>query len=918
MAREGRSEAAKGAGSPGERHDDTRAAECRPDADGGSGEEVATSATSSPAVGLDARSGGLAPGARVGRYELVELVGRGGSGVVYRAHDPELSRAVALKLIASADGSAPRGTQARLLEEAQILARLSHPNIVAAYDVGIHDGFVYIVMELIDGVPLSEWLHGSHSRAEILEVLVAAGRGLAAAHAASVVHRDFKPANVMVSRDGRVRVVDFGLAQTSDVEARVSHSTSAASDAGCKSSDAEPMSPAAGATLTSSRSSALSGTPGYIAPEQLLGKAADSGSDQFSYAVTAFVALVGRQPYPDELAGSGSALRGAAPPDWPASIPRKLRRIVERGLAPRAEDRYPSVAALVAELEHVASPLRRRRVVLGLLATACASLVTSGVLLRDDAAGATCSIEESAFRGVWDADRRAAVEQTFRATGRSNASEAFELVSGRLDTFTAQWLAMRRASCEATHVRREQPERVMALRASCLDRAREAAKALVTALTEVDGSALEAVAGGLPPSLAACDHLDPAEADSGPTDPVLRAKLDEVELGIAVTRALITAGRGPQSIERASRTLEVARSTAHPRTLAAATAELARARMAAARTVEEKTAAEELLKDAIQRAAAAGDGAVLARTSSYLFVNVAYMQRRIQEAEAMLPTVEAVIALAGNAPEQRIELLMGKEAIQTEHMQLDEAIQTLDEVIRLAPSIENEVRRYGINASSTQALIYSELGNHDAAIAAQRRTVDGLRAAYGASHPRMLVALVNLARTLSRAKLREQALETLAELRRLAATMPPTEPRLENLPQIEGEVWQNLGDCGRAVPFLREALARFSAAYGADHPRTTDVLTPLGTCLAEQHQVAEAITHLERALQNRRERGETPSSIAFQAFDLAKVLWLVPQRRERAAALVSEAKALWKQDGASPSKIEEWLGGHEAAAPMKR
>jgi len=895
---------AKSVDSPGAHLDETRTAERQSDAVGRRLGDIEASPTASPADWLDAHPSGLAPRTRVGRYEIVELIGRGGSGVVYRAYDPELSRSVALKVIASAAGAVPGQTQARLLEEAQILARLSHPNIVAAYDIGTHDGFVYIVMELVDGVALSEWLRRDHTRAALLDVLIAAGRGLAAAHAAGVVHRDFKPANVMVSRDGRVRVVDFGLARRS---ASVAPRVDSASSGPAAHSDDSGQQPG--------ESSALSGTPGYIAPEQFLGKAADGASDQFSFAVTAFVGLVGAKPYPIASGPSASSLPRAAAPMWPPSVPRKLRHIVNRGLALRAEQRYPSVAGLVADLERAASPFRRRPIVLGalgVLVAACASWAIAGGVSRDGAARAACSIDDSAFRDVWDPARRAAVEQAFRATGRSNASEALALVSQRLDAFEAQWISSRRASCEATLVRREQSERVMAQRDNCLQRAREAAKTMVGALTEVDAATLDGVAGALPPSLTACSESALHAGDVGPTDPALRAKVDEVELGIAVTAALISAARGPQAIERATHTLELARSSAYPRAIAAATAQLARARLAAARTVEEKAAAEALFREAVQSAAAAGDDALVARTSSALFVNIAYAQRRIQDAEAMLPAVEAVITLAGNEPAQRTELLMGKASILTEHMQLAEAIDMLDEVVRLAPSLDNEVRQYGINASSKQASIYSEIGNHEAAIAAQRRAVDGLRETYGASHPRLLVGLVNLARMQSRAKQREPALQTLDELLRLAATLPPNEPRLENLPQIEGEVWQNLGECGRAVPFLREAVARFSAAYGADHPRTTDVLTPLGTCLADQHQSAEAISYLERALQSRRARGETPSSIAFQALDLAKVLRPLPSGRIRASALVDEAKALWRQDGVSASKVDEWLAEYEA------
>src|SRR6185295_73583 len=156
----------------------------------------------------------LSPGTRIGRYQLVELLGEGGMGVVYRAHDPYLSRDIALKLIIGRVGAADAATfQARLLREAQALAKLSHPNVVAAFDVGSHDDSVFIAMELIEGASLPVWLETPRSRSEVIRVLVQAARGLAAAHAVGLLHRDFKPENVMVSSDGRARVLDFGLAR---------------------------------------------------------------------------------------------------------------------------------------------------------------------------------------------------------------------------------------------------------------------------------------------------------------------------------------------------------------------------------------------------------------------------------------------------------------------------------------------------------------------------------------------------------------------------------------------------------------------------------------------------------------------------------------------------------------------------------
>lgn len=160
-------------------------------------------------------SGSLAPGTRVGRYEIVELVGSGGAGRVYRALDPQLERFVALKLLHAdpVDGDVPLETQTRLLQEARTLAQLSHPNVVAAYDVGVHAGALFVAMEFIGRISMRDWLAAPRTLTEIVRVLVAAGRGLAAAHAAHVCHGDFKPANVMIASDGRVRVVDFGLAR---------------------------------------------------------------------------------------------------------------------------------------------------------------------------------------------------------------------------------------------------------------------------------------------------------------------------------------------------------------------------------------------------------------------------------------------------------------------------------------------------------------------------------------------------------------------------------------------------------------------------------------------------------------------------------------------------------------------------------
>ncbi len=283
--------------------------------------------------GESARPGPLT---RIGRYVIEGVLGSGGTATVYLARDPALDRAVALKVI-RADGGARASS--RLVREGQAIARISHPNVIHVYEVGREaEQLVYVAMERIDGVTLDRWLASAHDRREILEVLAGAGRGLAAAHAAGLVHRDFKPVNVMVGRDRQVRVLDFGLARTADDDR--------------DDADAPPPPVSHGLldvdlTVTGT----LTGTPAYMSPEQWRGQRADARSDQFSFCVALYRALTGRHPFDTSSRGALEAdvLAGRIPA-MPRSIPRRLRGVLRRGLAVRPEDRHPSMEPIVSAL----------------------------------------------------------------------------------------------------------------------------------------------------------------------------------------------------------------------------------------------------------------------------------------------------------------------------------------------------------------------------------------------------------------------------------------------------------------------------------------------------------------------------------------------------------------------------------------
>jgi eukaryotic-like serine/threonine-protein kinase len=286
----------------------------------------------------------LGRGMKLGRYEILDVVGRGGMSVVYAAHDPGLVRKIAIKLVRS-DVSAQRGVdeaKARLLREARAMARLSHPNVVAIYDVGEWNDEVFIAMEFIEGVTMREWGRRRKPWREVIEAFLAAGEGLAAAHENGIVHRDFKPENVLVGDDGRVRVTDFGLARSARGDDDGVYMAAFSAVRGSRES-----------LVTLTQTGEVHGTPAYMASEQFLGHPTDARTDEFSFCVALYEGLYGERPFEGTLSDGlvGRVLDGIIrDPPLSSTVPGAIREVLLRGLAVKAEDRFPSVADLLAEL----------------------------------------------------------------------------------------------------------------------------------------------------------------------------------------------------------------------------------------------------------------------------------------------------------------------------------------------------------------------------------------------------------------------------------------------------------------------------------------------------------------------------------------------------------------------------------------
>ncbi|MBX3207206.1 MAG: serine/threonine protein kinase [Labilithrix sp.] len=315
-----------------------------------------------------ARAGALRESAPVGRYLVLRKLGEGGMGDVYVAYDESLDRRVALKVLRSS-----WIPEASLRREAQALARLSHPNVVQIHEIGDHDGRPYVAMELVDGVTLRRWLEDEERSADdILRMFVQCGRGLVAAHEASLVHRDFKPANVIVGTDGRARVLDFGIAAL-----REAKDGGGDGDARPARDDSDVM---------------LAGTPQFMSPEQLAGERVTPASDQFSFSVALYRALYRAPPFAgdDLLTLRRNVLAGALRRPPPAQVPEWVAPILLRGLARHAAARYESLADLLAAIENRLprdpeldpSVSRRGRRYLAMLMLGCAGLIIAGIQLR--------------------------------------------------------------------------------------------------------------------------------------------------------------------------------------------------------------------------------------------------------------------------------------------------------------------------------------------------------------------------------------------------------------------------------------------------------------------------------------------------------------------------------------------------------
>jgi eukaryotic-like serine/threonine-protein kinase len=430
------------------------------------------------------------PRLTIGRFHVIKQIGAGGMGSVFSAHDDVLDRKVALKVLRGEPS--PEG-RLRVLREAQAMARLQHPNVAAVYEVGELDDELHIAMEFIKGASLGAWVK-DRPWSEIVEIYRQAGRGLAAAHAAGLVHRDFKPDNVMVDEEGRARVLDFGLVHRDEAVASIALDETAAAGA--------PLPFDTPLTVTG----AHIGTPAYMSPEQFRGHKTDAKSDQFSYCVALYEALYGERPFAgtDLFTFAASVVRGEiARAPRGSSVPSWLRDIVVRGLQVDPDARWPSMRALVDALGR---GRRRARLAKASIGIGCVALLGAGVMgfqhVDERRRVAACEATGAELGEAWNDDARAELRDALVATGLSYAETTAEKVMPWLDAQASAWQAARTEACLDARVHGTWDADLLDRSLWCLDERRMELEALVAELSRADADVVAkavTAAAGLSP-----------------------------------------------------------------------------------------------------------------------------------------------------------------------------------------------------------------------------------------------------------------------------------------------------------------------------------------------------------------------------------------------------------------------------------
>ncbi len=857
----------------------------------------------------------LPRGASVGRYVVLDEIGAGAMGRVYVGYDPKLDRKVAIKLLrAQLDDET---SVARLLREAQAMARLSHPNVVSIHDVGDHDGQVFLAMELVQGRTVGAWLRErERDWREIVDVYRAAGEGLAAAHAAGLVHRDFKPDNVMVAEDGRVLVMDFGLARAS-------------------TSPHEPASPSSSAvqaviSTELTAAGALIGTPAYMSPEQFDQAEVGPASDQFSFCAALFEALWGTRPFEaDSLPGLAMAVRSGRVRALPTRTrtPKWLTAIVLRGLSVDPQARHPSMRDLLAALERGRKRGRGRLWIAGVGLVAIAG---AGVAVAATSERRKCRAGTERIAQVWNPARRDRIASAYAALDLPYAASTWDRATPLLDAFSERWAEAYYDACAATRIHGEQSGVRLDQRMDCLAVQRAHFDSLLAEFEQPDAGLVQRTVSATDRLPKPEDCADTERLDAPLSDPAQRELALQARSAYAEANARLAAGRFEAGLASAEEGLALVRDADLP----AIEAELLQKLAVARRGLADYAASEKAVREGLRAAARAGHERLVAGLWLDLLFQVAIQGDDLQQGVALADAAEIAVIEAGAdlelrwSYEDKRAMLLRKlgdlEAAEVHHRRAIELAEqgeakpltmavlrnnfgvTLHQMARyrearaihelaLADDIEVLGEEHPMVAQSYNEVAQNcaELGDQACALANYERAIDIAAATWGEEHPEYADALYNFS------VFRYERLMFDDAERGVRRAMEIWEPKYGAESDRMGIAWGMLGNIarGRDEPALsaehhEKAEQIFRKLYGDDHPKVSIPLSNRANALMDLERYDEALALHREALRIKEAKlGPDHPDLAYTLTGTAELL-LAMGRPAEAIALAERAIAV--------------------------
>lgn len=860
----------------------------------------------------------LRRGAALDHFIVLDELGRGGMGVVVCAYDPDVDRRVAIKVLHEKDDDSGEARRRRALREAQAMGKLSHPNVVTVYEVGVVDHHPFIVMEYMDGTSLRTWLdEDERSVDDILDVFRQAAHGLAAAHDAGLVHRDFKPENVLIDGDGRTAVADFGIAGAAPRE----HDDDDDDD---------------------DRTRGV-GTPAYMSPEQHDDQPIDARSDQFSYCVALHEAIHGQRPFSgDSREQIADRARVGDVESTTRPVPAWLRDAIARGLSPDPADRFGSMRELVLALEPPSSD-RKRFVIFAIAAAVVAAAAVATFAMVRSGDEDRCGGAPAKVAGVWNGSVVERIKLAFDGTGRADTAATHTRVVDTISAYLTDWTGMYTDACRATHVYHEQSPALLDRRSMCLNERLSAVAGLADVLTgDLTGDQLDNAyhAARALPSIDECADIERLEAVAPPpADEAARKAVDELREKLLRAEALANTGGFREALPDVVDVVAAAELVGY----APLTADAQYIHGYVLWELGEHDESARVFELAIVSAGHAADDQLAVTAMGDLMVVIGLGQQDVDRALGMVPVMRALVARAGNSAMNRallhkrhstvlyragsyveaekavrealaIYAIVDDSDLEAAYARRDLGIMLVaqrkpaDAAVELEAALAEHERLLGADHPELLPLLdglgaaYARTDRTDQALAQHRRALAVREKVFGANHWKLSTSLNNLGTLSIRANDYTEAQQYFE--RSLAARATSGHGEDESTATTTG----NLGLAYRqqkkyeeAAKYGREAVRMHTTINGADHLKTAYAHRVLAATLGEKKDYAEALKNAQASHEIRKDKlGDSHKSVAESLLTLGIVHW---HGKRCDLALVSYRRALriFDGDSAKPS-----------------